>query len=100
MAKLVLEVPHALDREEATRRLKDKFAAALAEHHGKVSDVQHEWNDNAFSFAFQAMGMAISGTVTVEHKAVKLAADLPFAAMLFKRTIEERLRHEVGVILA
>jgi predicted NBD/HSP70 family sugar kinase len=100
MSKLILEVPHSLDQEEATRRLKEKFAAALAEHHGDVSPIRNEWKDHTFSFAFQALGMAVSGTVAVEHKAVKLAAELPFAAMLFKRAIEERLRKEVDAVLA
>jgi hypothetical protein len=100
MAQFVLEVPHSLEQEEATRRLKEKFAAALAEHHGRVSNVQSEWKENTFSFALQAMGMAVRGTVAVEQKAVKVAAELPFAAMMFKRAIEDRLRQEVGALLA
>ena len=94
-----MEVPHSLDQEEATRRLKEKFSAALAEHHAHVSPIQNEWKDHTFSFSIQAMGMAVSGTVAVEQKAVKLAAELPFAAMMFKRSIEDRLRKEVGALL-
>jgi hypothetical protein len=100
MGQLVIEVPHSLDREEAMRRLKDKFASAMAEQGDRVNQVRHEWNGHTLTFAFQALGMAVSGTVAVEQKVVKFVAELPFAALLFKRTIEERLRQEAGALLA
>jgi hypothetical protein len=100
MPRLTLEVPHSLGLDEATRRLKDKFAAARAEHQGRVSNLREEWRDHTLSFAFQAMGMGVSGTVAVEPSHVKLNAELPLAAAFFKGAIEQRLRHEVGVVLA
>ena len=100
MPRITLEVPHSLGQEEATRRLKDKFAAALAEHQGRVSHLQRGVADHTLSFAFQAMGMGVSGTVAVEPNQVKLDAELPFAAAFFKGAIEQRLRQEVGVLLA
>jgi hypothetical protein len=100
MPKLSLAIPHSLGREEAARRLKDGFAAARAEFRDHVSQLREEWFDHNFSFAFQALGMAVSGTVAVEHESVKLAAQLPMAAMLLKGPIEARIRHEVGTLLA
>ena len=100
MPRITLEVPHSLGQEEATRRLKDKFAAAKAQHHGHVSHLHEEWRDHTLSFALQAMGMGVSGTVAVEHTQVKVNADLPFAAAFFKGAIEQRLRQEVSVLLA
>jgi len=100
MPRLTLEVAHALGLEEAMHRLKEKFAAAMAEHRDRVSDFQEEWNDNTFSFAFKALGMAVSGSVAVEPALVRVRADLPLAAAFFKGTIEDRLRHEVGRLLA
>ena len=100
MPRLTLEVPHSLGLDEAMQRLKAKFAAARAEHHGRVSQIHEEWRDHTFSFAFNAMGMAVSGTVAVEPNHVKLNADLPFAASFFKGAIEHRLRQEVGEVLA
>ena len=43
--------------------------------------------------------MAISGTVAVEEKMVRLATELPLAAMFFKTAIESRIRQEVGALL-
>ena len=100
MPRLTLAVPHSLGSDEAKRRLKDKFTAALAEHQGRVSLLREEWHDHNLSFAFQTFGMAVSGTVAVEPSQVKLDAELPFAAVLFKGAIEQRLREEVGVLLA
>ena len=100
MPKLSMEVSHALGREEAARRLKEKFAAARAEHEGHVSDFQEQWEDHTFTFAFRALGMAVSGTVAAEDDRIRLAADLPFAAMLFKGPIEDRIRQEVDRMLA
>jgi hypothetical protein len=100
MPRIALEVPHSLGLEEATRRLKDKFAAALAEHQSRISDFREEWRDHTLSFAMKAMGLGVSGTVAVEAKQVKLDAELPLAAAFFKGAIEQRLRQEVAVVLA
>jgi len=100
MPKLSLEIAHALGQEEALRRLKAKFAAALAEYEGNVSHYTQQWQDHVFSFAFRTLGMAVSGTVAVEHESIKLAADLPLAAMLLRGAIENHLRKEVDQMLA
>ncbi len=99
MPKLVLDIPHSLGQEEATRRLKEKFAAARAEYQGQVSNFREEWQDHTFSFGFHVLGMAISGTVAVDDAAVKLVTQLPLAAAFFKGAIEERLRQEVGKLM-
>jgi hypothetical protein len=100
MPQLSLDIPHVLSQDEAARRLKEKFAAAHAEHQGRLSDFRQQWQDHTFSFSFQALGMAVSGTVAVEKERVRLAAKLPLAAMFFKGAIESRIRHEVGGLLA
>lgn len=100
MPRIILEVSHSLGLDEATQRLKDKFAAARAEHQHSVSNLSEEWRDHTFSFAFKAMGMAVRGSVAVEHSRVKLNAELPFAATFFKSAIEQRIRQEVDMILA
>ena len=99
MPRLLLEVPHALDQDEAMRRLKEKFAAARAEYQDRVSKFHDEWKDHTFSFSLQALGMGVSGTVAVEPRKVRLEVALPLAAMLFKRAIEDRLRQEIDGLL-
>lgn len=100
MARLTFDVPHSLGMEEATRRLKEKLAAALTEHRGRISEFREEWRDHTLSFMLKAMGVGVSGTVAVEPAKVRLDAELPFAAAFFKGAIEQRLRQEVGTLLA
>ena len=72
MPRLTVEVPHVLGLEEATQRLKERFAAARAEHQDHVNNFREEWKDHTFSFAFQTLGMAVSGDVAVGGEKVKL----------------------------
>lgn len=100
MPRLSLEISHTLGQEEATRRLKEMFAAAHTEHQDRVNDFHDEWKGHTFFFAFKVLGMAIDGSVAVEPEKIVLEAKIPFAAMLAKRAIEDRLRKEVAVALA
>ncbi|MEN6405546.1 MAG: polyhydroxyalkanoic acid system family protein [Thermoguttaceae bacterium] len=99
MPKLSLDVPHALGQEEALRRLKSHFAAALTRYGDRISDYRDQWEDHTFSFGFKTLGMAVSGTVAVEPECVRLAASLPLAALLVKGAIEEQLRREMDQLL-
>ncbi|MCE5302809.1 MAG: polyhydroxyalkanoic acid system family protein [Planctomycetaceae bacterium] len=100
MPKLSLDIPHSLGQEEALRRLKVKFAAALSQYGDRVSDYREQWEDHTFSFGFKTLGMSVSGTVAVEPEYIRLAASLPLAAMLVKGAIEEQLRREMDRLLA
>ena len=100
MPKLSLDVSHVLGQEEAAQRLKEKFAAARAEHQSRVSNFCEEWQDHTFSFGFSALGMPVSGTVAVEPEWIRLVANLPLTAMFFKGAIEDRIRQELDGLLA
>ncbi len=100
MPQLAIDIPHSLGQEEATRRLKEKFAAAHAEYQDKVSDFRQEWEGHTFSFGFHVLGMAVTGTIAVEEAMIKLVTHLPLAAAFFKGVIEDRLRQEMGTVLA
>jgi hypothetical protein len=99
MPQISLEVPHKLGLEEAASRLKHRLSLATEMYQSKVSDLSQQWNGHTLSFGFHAMGIKIAGTLAVEHEKVKVAASIPFAAMFFKKTIEERVCLEVGKAL-
>ncbi len=99
MPQLQLDIPHVLTQDEAARRLKQKFDSAMAEHEEHLSDFSHQWEDHKFTFAFKALGMAVSGIVAVEPERVRLDAKLPLAAAFFKGMIENQIRQEVGDLL-
>ena len=100
MSRLSLDFPHKLGQEEAIRRLRDKFEFVRNLYHDRVSGLQEQWNGGTYSFGFKIVGMSIAGTITVTDDSVKTATDLPLAAMIFKKPIEERVRKELGTLLA
>jgi len=100
MPHITMETPHELGQEEAARRLKEKFNRVTEAYGSQVGDLQQEWNDSVLSFAFTAVGMKVSGTVTIEDAAVKMDAKVPLAAMMVRGMIEKRIGEELGSLLA
>lgn len=96
MPKLSLEIPHQLGRDEATQRLKTQLEQAK----GMVNDLHEEWQDHTLTFAFQVMGVKVGGNMAVEDSVVRVHVDLPLAAAMIKGVIEQRVRQELGKILA
>jgi hypothetical protein len=96
MPRLSLNIPHTLGREEATRRIKEQLPKARE----LASDLEEHWQDHTLTFSFKAMGFKVGGTLAVEEAAAQLDLDLPLAAAMFKGTIEQRAREQIGAILA
>jgi hypothetical protein len=99
MPKLSMKTQHALGQEEAVHRLQHGFSFVKSSFAAQLSDVSEQWDDNRLAFGFKAMGMKVSGNVVVEDSAVKLDADLPLAAIMFKGMIEQRIRQELDRLL-
>ena len=93
-------VPHTLEQEDATGRLKsglDNIRQAYQQH---FSDLEESWEGNVLTYSFKTFGFKIQGTVAVEPAEVKLDAKLPLAAVMFKGRIEEQIREQMGKLLA
>ena len=100
MPRLTMETSHALGREEALTRVKGKIDELKQTHRDAFGDLHEQWDGDTLSFGFRAVGMQVKGTATVEDSGVKLAAELPFAAMMFKGKIEQGIRDELDTLLA
>ena len=87
-----MQIPHALGREEATRRIKEQIPKVR----DQVPDLDEQWQDHTLTFHFTAMGFKVGGTLAVEDTAANLDVDLPLAAMMVKGMIEQRIRQELG----
>jgi len=96
MPRLSMQIPHTLGREEATRRIKELIPKAR-EH---VSDLDEHWQDHTLAFQFKAMGFKVGGTLAIEETTANVDVDLPLAAVMVKGTIEQRVRQELGTVLA
>jgi hypothetical protein len=68
---------HELPRDEALRRLKTKLGSRVAARYRRqVIELHEGWADGTFSFffRFKAVGMKVSGTLTVDDSTVRVAA--------------------------
>lgn len=100
MPGISMVVPHALDQETATGRLKDGFGAMRKTYEQHVTDLQETWDGHTLTYSFKTFGFTIAGTLAVEPSEVKLNAKLPLAAMMFKGRIEEQIREQMDKLLA
>jgi hypothetical protein len=100
MANFKMSVKHQLSQEEAVQRIQKLLGAVKNQYAGKIDRLQEQWDGNANAFSFTAMGFSVKGVLTVLPKEVTLAADLPFAASLFKGKIEAAIREEAESLLA
>lgn len=98
MARLTMTAEHRLPKEEALRRLKDKLGR-IPQYRRLISHPCEEWNHDVLAFRFTAVGMSVSGTLTVNDADVRVAAEIPFAAMLFKKKIDQSVRAELDALL-
>jgi putative polyhydroxyalkanoate system protein len=100
MPRLTIETSHALGRDEAQRRLKEKLSTLKETYRDQFSDLAEHWNGHSYSFDFKAAGMKIGGTATLGDSQVRLEAQVPLAVMMFKGMIQARVREELGSLLA
>lgn len=99
MPKFSVKVPHQLTKEDAIERLK-KFGELIeSRYRDKVGEVSHTWEGDALKFAFSTMGFKIAGGVEASESEVAVNGDLPFAAMMFKGTVESSIRDELTKLL-
>ena len=100
MPKLNMTVPHHLSQDEALKRIQGLLNNVRTQFADKISDLHEEWNDNVGRFSFSAMGMPVSGTLTVKPSEVEFSGDLPALATLYKSKIESTIRQQAETLLS
>jgi len=100
MATMKMAVPHRLSQDEALNRVKKLLGQVRNQFADKISDLNENWNGNVGTFSFKAMKFAVSGTLTVTPSEVQLDGTLPWAANLFKGTIEKTIKDRAKELLA
>jgi len=81
-------VEHRLPQAEALNRVQSLLGDVKTQFADKISDLEENWEGNQGRFSFNAMGFAVSGTLTVNNNTVVIDGKLPFAAGLLKGRIE------------
>jgi hypothetical protein len=71
----------------------------LSQHLGSLGNVSRRWEGDRLSFAFSAMGQAISGGIDVEDRAVRLEILLPTLLAMMAGKLKGRLQQEGQLLL-
>ena len=95
MPKFSTEVPHTLGKQEATDRLKALIEKMRANYHDVVSSMDGDWEEHRLSYSFVTYGLTIKGVLIVEETIARNDVQVPFAALAFRGTIEQRLKAEL-----
>lgn len=99
MSKAVtVTIPHELGRAEARRRIETGFGD-LSRQLGGLGGVSKTWEGDRLSFAFAAMGQAISGSVDVADRAIRLEVLLPGLLAMMAGKLKGRLQREGQLLL-
>ncbi len=97
MAKFNMVVPHGLTQGEALRRIVGDIEVLKKQYGNMVSGLRESWNDNTYEFEGMAIAFRVPGAVAVRPSMVKVQAELPWQAMLFKGRIESEIRKRLSL---
>ena len=100
MHLLSVSMPHALGKDEATRRLKAKHAEIKEKHTYTVTGLTETWTDpNSMDFAFKVYGFSLTGSVRTTDDTVGIDVILPTIAIMLKGSIESEIKKELAQVL-
>jgi putative polyhydroxyalkanoate system protein len=97
---LTVEIPHALGREEARRRVESGFERL--EHQfggGGLAKVEKRWAGDTLNFHAQALGQAVSGRLEVRAESIHMEIDLPPFLAMIAGSLKGRLQKEGQLLL-
>lgn len=100
MPSVAVTVPHSLSDEEAVRRLQQRYEALKAAYAEHLDGLHEQWGDRELHWRLTRFGMEFCGSARVAPTEVCVQMDLPFLAVVFKETIERRIREELSAALA
>jgi len=100
MPKMDMAVQHGLEKEEALERIKGLLVQLKREKGDMIEDLREEWAGDHCRFSFTVMGSPVSGIFENGDKEVRISADLPFTAALFKGKIEAVIREKARELLS
>ena len=87
-APLIVNLPHRLGKEEATRRIKAGLARAETEFAMLITLEQQAWSGDRLSFSAKSLGQRASGTIDVRDDHVRLEVTLPWLLARFAQAAQ------------
>ncbi|ADB17972.1 hypothetical protein Psta_3308 [Pirellula staleyi DSM 6068] len=99
MAGFNAAVPNPVGQSRA-KELLEAFIESMRSQYGEqVEDLEGEWMEHQLRFSFTTMGIDVNGNLFVEEKEVRIQGQLPMMAMMFRGTIEQRIKDELNKLL-
>ena len=99
MPKIELNIPHELSQSEALNRIQHFLPQLKVQHSDRIKDLEESWTGSKGQFRFKISGFKVSGTLQVGENFVLFNGEIPFAALLFKGTIEETINAKAMELL-
>ena len=75
---LIVSIPHALGKVEATRRLQTGVSQMKNQFSGQIASIDEQWDKDRMSFRVGAMGQTVSGNLEVLEDSVRVEVQLPW----------------------
>ena len=100
MAKFMTAVEHQLGAETAQTRLQDFITQMTTQYADTIEAMEGTWNDNVLAFELTAMGMKVSGTLTVNDDVIEIQGTMPFALSLMRGRMEKTMEQELRKLLS
>jgi putative polyhydroxyalkanoate system protein len=93
-----VDLPHSLGKDEARRRIANNVHK-LQEHIPGGAQVQSGWSGDQLNLDVAAMGQAVTATIDVEERKVRLKVLLPPMLGMFSGMIQAALQKKGSVLL-
>jgi hypothetical protein len=100
MPAIEFSLPHTLDPDQVVARLQGFIAKVRERNDPKFVVKSEEWQDRQLKCSFSSYGFAMDADMQVQPTDLQFKLKIPFAAVMFKGQIEERLRGELAKVLA
>ncbi len=99
-APTIVEITHALGREEARRRLKARIGELPGHIPGGMASASATWPDeDRMAIEVTALGQTVSATVDVEERCLRVTMLLPAMLGFFSGAIASVIRDKGGEVL-
>jgi hypothetical protein len=76
--KVTVSIPHKLGREEASRRIKNGFAAAREKGGGMMHFADETWTEDRVAFNISMLGQNAAGNIDIRDDHVVIDVSLPW----------------------
>jgi putative polyhydroxyalkanoate system protein len=99
---VVVNIPHALGKDEARRRIESGFGNLRQQMAGSVGgmlSLQERWEGDRLNFEGEALGQKMSGRIDVLADAVRIELDLPTMLAMIAERVAGTLKKEGAKLL-